>query len=173
MSGRIYNVLFLCTGNTARSVLAECILRKDGNGRFNAFSAGSQPKGTVNPLAIKVLRENGYPTMGLRSKSWDEFAVPGAPEMDFVFTVCDSAANETCPFWPGAPMMAHWGISDPATVQGAEFEKLAAFLRAFQLMKARISLFLALPIASIDGLALASHLERIGTSAGSTKKASA
>lgn len=172
MSDRIYNVLFLCTGNTARSVLAESILRKDGKGRFNAFSAGSQPKGTVNPLAIRVLRENGYPTTGLRSKSWDEFAVLGAPEMDFVFTVCDSAANETCPIWPGAPMTAHWGIADPAAVQGTQFEKLAAFLRTFQFMKARISLFLALPIASVDRLALAGHLKRIGASTGSASKAS-
>lgn len=172
MSDRIYNVLFLCTGNTARSILAESILQKDGKGRFRAYSAGSQPKGKVSPLALEVLKDAGYPAKGFRSKSWDEFAVPGAPEMDFVFTVCDSAANETCPIWPGQPMTAHWGIEDPAAVEGAEFQKRAAFERAFRFMKTRISLFLALPIASIDRLALSGHLKRIGTSEGSTSKAS-
>lgn len=171
MSDRIYNVLFLCTGNTARSILAESILRKDGAGRFRAFSAGSQPKGKVNPLALEVLGAAGYPTDGVRSKSWDEFAVPGAPEMDFVFTVCDDAANETCPIWPGQPMTAHWGIEDPAKVEGTEFQKRAAFEQAFRFMKTRISLFLALPIASVDRLALTSHLRHIGTSEGSTSAA--
>lgn len=173
MNDRIYNVLFLCTGNTARSILAESILRRDGKGRFNAFSAGSQPKGTVNPLALKVLEDAGYPADGLRSKSWDEFALPGAPAMDFVFTVCDDAANEACPIWPGQPMTAHWGIEDPAKVEGAEFQKLAAFERALRFMKTRISLFLALPISSIDRLALSGHLKKIGSSEGATGKASA
>ncbi|MHB1110921.1 MAG: arsenate reductase ArsC [Devosia sp.] len=172
MSDRIYNVLFLCTGNTARSILAESILQEDGKGRFHAFSAGSQPKGKVNPLALEVLKDAGYPTKGFRSKSWDEFAVPGAPEMDFVFTVCDRAANETCPIWPGQPMTAHWGIEDPAAVEGTEFQKRAAFEQAFRFMKTRISLFLALPIAGIDRLALAGQLKRIGNSEGSTSKAS-
>jgi arsenate reductase len=120
---RVFNVLFLCTGNTARSVLAEGILRQDGAGRFNAFSAGSHPKGKVNPFALKVLEAHGYGAEGFRSKSWDEFAVPGAPTMDFVFTVCDSAAGETCPFWPGQPMTAHWGIEDPAAVEGSDVDK--------------------------------------------------
>ncbi|MHB1102909.1 MAG: arsenate reductase ArsC [Devosia sp.] len=172
MSDRIYNVLFLCTGNTARSILAESILQEDGKGRFHAFSAGSQPKGKVNPLALEVLKDAGYPTKGFRSKSWDEFAVPGAPKMDFVFTVCDRAANETCPIWPGQPMTAHWGIEDPAAVEGTEFQKRVAFEQAFRFMKTRISLFLALPIAGIDRLALAGHLKRIGNSEGSTSKAS-
>src|SRR5215204_4363871 len=123
MADRIYNVLFLCTGNTARSILAEGILRKDGAGRFNAHSAGSQPKGTVNPFAIKVLGALGYPTEGYRSKSWEEFGQPGAPEMDFIFTVCDSAAGEACPVWIGHPMTAHWGVEDPAAVEGSEVDK--------------------------------------------------
>lgn len=172
MSDRIYNVLFLCTGNTARSILAESILQKDGEGRFNAFSAGSQPKGEVNPLTLEILRDAGYPTKGLRSKSWDEFAAPGAPEMDFVFTVCDDAANETCPIWPGQPMTAHWGIEDPAKADGTEFQKRAAFKRALGFMKTRISLFLALPLASVDRLALTGHLRKIGAAEGSTSKAS-
>lgn len=173
MSDRIYNVLFLCTGNTARSILAESILQKDGEGRFKAYSAGSQPKGTVNPLALDVLKEAGYPTKGFRSKSWDEFAVPGAPEMDFVFTVCDDAAEETCPIWPGHPMTAHWGIEDPSRVEGTEFQKRAAFVRALRFMKTRIALFLALPIASVDRMVLSGHLTHIGTSDGSTGNASA
>lgn len=171
MSDRIYNVLFLCTGNTARSILAESILRKDGHGRFNAYSAGSQPKSQVNPMALRVLAERNYPTEGFRSKSWDEFAVPGAPEMDFVFTVCDSAANEPCPVWPGHPATAHWGIEDPAAVEGTDFEKYAAFERAFRFMKTRVSLFLALPLASIDRLALSQRLKAIGEAEGSTTTA--
>jgi len=171
MSERRYNVLFLCTGNTARSVLAESILRKDGAGRFNAFSAGSQPKGTVNPLALKVLAGYGYPTDGMRSKSWDEFAVPGAPVMDFVFTVCDSAAGETCPIWPGTPMTAHWGVADPAAVEGADWEKEAAFVTAFRQLKNRISVFLSLPLASIDRMALSRRLKEIGALEGATDKA--
>ncbi len=171
MSERRYNVLFLCTGNTARSVLAESILRKDGAGRFNAFSAGSQPKGVVNPFALKVLAGYGYPTDGMRSKSWDEFAVPGAPVMDFVFTVCDSAAGETCPIWPGTPMTAHWGVADPAAVEGADWEKEAAFVTAFRQLKNRISVFLSLPLASIDRMALSRRLKEIGALEGATDHA--
>lgn len=162
MADRPYNVLFLCTGNTARSILAEGILRKDGAGRFNAFSAGSQPKGVVNPLAVKVLGEYGYPTDGFRSKSWGEFAEPGAPAMDFVFTVCDSAAGEACPVWPGQPMTAHWGIEDPAAVEGSAIEKERAFVQAFRFLKNRISAFLSLPMASLDQAALSRRLGQIG-----------
>ena len=168
MSDRIYNVLFLCTGNTARSVLAEGILRKDGAGRFNAYSAGSQPKGVVNPFALKVLGDQGYPTDGFRSKNWDEFAVPGAPVMDFVFTVCDSAAGEACPLWPGQPMTAHWGIPDPAAVEGSDLEKEAAFVTAFRQMRNRIDVFTALPLKSIDALSLNAKLREIGRLEGAT-----
>ncbi len=171
MIERRYNVLFLCTGNTARSVLAESILRKDGAGRFNAFSAGSQPRGAVNPFALKVLAGYGYPTDGMRSKSWDEFAAPGAPAMDFVFTVCDSAAGEACPIWPGTPMTAHWGVADPAAVEGADWEKEAAFVTAFRHLKNRISVFRALPLASIDRMALSRRLNEIGTLEGATDMA--
>ena len=159
---RIYNVLFLCTGNSARSVLAESILRKDGAGRFQAFSAGSHPKGAVNPFALKVLESYQYPSEGFRSKSWDEFAHVGAPVMDFVFTVCDDAAGEVCPLWPGQPMTAHWGIEDPAAVEGTDIQKEAAFVAAFRYLKNRISVFLALPIGAIDKLALGSRLLEIG-----------
>ena len=131
MTERIYNVLFLCTGNSARSILAESIMRKDGRGRFRSFSAGSQPKGQVNPFALKVLARLDYPNDGMRSKSWEEFAAPDAPVMDFVFTVCDSAAGEACPLWPGHPLTAHWGIEDPAAVAGTDIEKEAAFVAAF------------------------------------------
>lgn len=168
MPDRIYNVLFLCTGNSARSILAESILRKDGSGRFRAFSAGSQPKGAVNPVALRVLASLDYPTDGLRSKSWEEFAAPDAPVMDFVFTVCDSAAGESCPVWPGQPMTAHWGIEDPATVEGTDIQKEAAFVAAFRYMKDRISLFTALPLGSIDRMALGTKLRDIGNSEGST-----
>lgn len=168
MTDRVYNVLFLCTGNTARSVLAEGILRKDGAGRFNAYSAGSQPKGVINPYALKTLAEFGYPTDGFRSKSWDEFAAPDAPKMDFVFTVCDSAAGEACPIWPGQPMTAHWGIEDPAAVEGSDLEKQRAFNEAFRYMKNRISLLLAVPIARLDKLALKNRLQEIGESEGAT-----
>ena len=168
MNDRIYNVLFLCTGNSARSVLAESILRKDGRGRFNAFSAGSQPKGEINPFAIKVLESLDYPTEGLRSKSWHEFAVEGAPVMDFVFTVCDQAAGEVCPVWPGQPMTAHWGIEDPASVEGPDIQKETAFVAAFRYMKTRISLFTALPLSSIDKLALGTKLRDIGQTEGTT-----
>ncbi len=166
MPDKIYNVLFLCTGNTARSVLAEGILRKDGAGRFNAYSAGSQPKGVVNPFALKVLDAYGYPTDAYRSKSWDEFAAPGAPVMDFVFTVCDSAAGEACPFWPRQPMTAHWGIEDPAAVEGTDMQKEAAFVTAFRQMRNRISAFAALPVKSLDRLSLKARLDAIGQPTG-------
>ncbi|MGH6847635.1 MAG: arsenate reductase ArsC [Methylocella sp.] len=153
MTDRIFNVLFLCTGNSARSILAESILRKDGGRRFNAFSAGSHPKGAVNPLALKTLVAYGYPTEGLRSKSWDEFATRDAPQMDFMFTVCGNAAGEACPLWPGQPMTAHWGIEDPAAVEGTNIEKERAFSEAFRLLRNRIRVFTALPIKSLDELA--------------------
>jgi arsenate reductase len=166
MVDRIYNVLFLCTGNSARSILAESILRKDGVPRFGAFSAGSHPKGAVNPLALKVLASFDYPTDHLRSKAWDEFATPGAPIMDFVFTVCDDAAGEVCPVWPGQPMTAHWGIEDPATVEGSAIEREAAFVRAFRYLRNRISAFIALPNLSLDRVALVHWLEEIGRAEG-------
>ena len=165
---RPYNVLFLCTGNSARSILAESILQKDGADRFNAFSAGSHPKGAINPFAPKVLEAFGYPHEGFRSKSWDEFAKAGAPVMDFVFTVCDSAAGEACPVWPGQPMTAHWGIEDPAAVEGSEIEKETAFNAAFRYLKNRISVFISLPLASIDTLALGMRLRDIGRMDGAT-----
>ena len=168
MTDRIYNVLFLCTGNSARSILAESILNKDGAGRFRAFSAGSQPKGAVNPFALKVLGSFEYPTDDLRSKSWEEFAQPGAPVMDFVFTVCDNAAGESCPVWPGQPMTAHWGIEDPAAVEGPDIEKEKAFVAAFRYMRNRISVFTALPMASLDKAALGTKLREIGHSEGAT-----
>jgi arsenate reductase (thioredoxin) len=168
MTDRVFNVLFLCTGNTARSILAESILRQDGQGRFRAFSAGSQPKGTVNRVAVRILETYGYPVDGLRSKSWDEFDAPGAPKMDFIFTVCDSAAGEACPFWPGHPMTAHWGIEDPAAVEGTGINKERAFVNAFTYLRNRISAFTALPIASLDKETLASHLADLGEMAGSS-----
>ncbi|BBE34548.1 arsenate reductase ArsC [Sphingosinicella microcystinivorans] len=157
-----YNVLFLCTANSARSILAEAILNEIGEGRFRAFSAGSHPRGTVNPAALDVLRSLGHSVDDLRSKSWDEFAEPGAPKLDFVFTVCDNAAGEVCPIWPGQPVTAHWGIPDPAAVQGSEAEIHAAFFDAYRQLKNRISLFTALPIASIDRLSLRHRLAEIG-----------
>lgn len=165
---RIYNVMFLCTGNSARSILAESILRKDGGGHFRAFSAGSHPNGTVNPFALKVLETFNYPTDGLRSKSWDEFSGIDAPVMDFVFTGCDAAAGETCPIWPGRPMTAHWGIEDPAAVTGTDAEKEQAFVQALRYMKNRISLFLSLPLASIDKIALGTKLREIGRAEGAS-----
>jgi arsenate reductase len=168
MTDHIYNVLFLCTGNSARSILAESILNKDGAGRFRAFSAGSQPKGAINPFALKVLASFDYPTEGFRSKNWDEFARPGAPVMDFVFTVCDNAAGEACPVWPGQPMTAHWGIEDPAAVEGPDIEKEKAFVAAFRYMRNRISVFTALPVASLDKAALGTKLREIGRSEGAT-----
>ena len=171
MSESIYNVLFLCTGNTARSILAEGLLRKDGAGKFRAFSAGSQPKGVVNPFALKTLEAYGYPADGFRSKSWEEFARPDAPVMDFVFTVCDSAAGEACPLWPGQPMTAHWGIPDPAAVEGTDIEKQAAFNEAFGYLRNRIGAFVNLPIKSIDKLSLGAKLRDIGRLDGATDRA--
>jgi len=161
MSARTYNVLFLCTGNSARSILAEAILNREGAGRFRAFSAGSFPKGQVHPMALEVLCTMGFATAGYRSKSWDEFAAAGAPELDFIFTVCDSAAGEICPVWPGKPATAHWGIDDPAAVE-SEGQR-SAFLKAFEELKRRIDLFLALPLDSIDEMSLHNRLREIGS----------
>lgn len=157
-----YNVLFLCTANSARSILAEAILNREGAERFRAFSAGSQPSGRANPVAIEVLKSLGHPTDSLRSKSWDEFGEPGAPRMDFVFTVCDNAAGEVCPIWPGQPVTAHWGIPDPAAVKGSDAEVHAAFHEAYRLLANRIRLFCALPLGEIDRLSLKSRLREIG-----------
>jgi arsenate reductase len=168
MHERIYNVLFLCTGNTARSILAESILRKDGRDGFRAFSAGSQPKGQVNPFALKVLASLNYPIDGTRSKSWQEFAAPDAPVMDFVFTVCDSADGESCPLWPGQPMTAHWGIEDPAAVDGTDLQKEAAFVAAFRYLKNRIGIFTSLPLRGIDRMSLGTRLRDIGRGEGAT-----
>jgi arsenate reductase (thioredoxin) len=163
-----FNVLFLCTGNSARSILAEGILRKDGGGRFNAYSAGSHPKGHVHPLALKTLEAFEYPVWGFRSKGWEEFAAPDAPELDFMFTVCDSAAREACPVWPGQPMTAHWGIEDPAAVEGTDIEKERAFNQAFRYLKNRIAVFIALPVRSLDQLSLANRLKEIGRMEGAS-----
>lgn len=160
-----YNVLFLCTGNSARSVLAEVIANRFTGGKLHGYSAGSFPKGEVNPLTLKLLAEMKLPTEGLRSKSWDEFAKPGAPQMDFVFTVCDQAAGEVCPIWPGQPMKAHWGIPDPAAAEGSEAERMRAFRDAFVQMKRRIELFASLPIASLDRMALKRRVDEIGAGA--------
>lgn len=168
MSERIYNVLFLCTGNSARSILAEAMLNKEGRGRFRAFSAGSQPKGEPNPLALQVMRESDHPIEGLRSKSWDEFATSDAPVMDFVFTVCDNAAGEACPFWPGQPVTAHWGIEDPAAAEGSEMERKRAFVTAQRYLKNRIGAFVSLPITSLDTFALSAKVREIGQMAGAT-----
>jgi arsenate reductase len=159
---RTYNVLFLCTGNSARSILAESIINKLGKGKFRGFSAGSHPKGQVHPMALVLLQKLDYPTDNLRSKNWDEFATADAPRLDFVFTVCDNAAGEVCPHWPGRPMTAHWGIPDPAAVEGAEVEKSLAFREAFRSMETRIKLFLSLPLASIDRMRLEERLDAIG-----------
>ncbi len=160
----VYNVLFLCTGNSARSILAEAILNQRGAPNFHAFSAGSHPTGRVSPFALKQLAVAHLPVEGLRSKSWDEFAKPGAPKMDFVFTVCDSAAAEVCPVWPGQPMTAHWGIPDPASVTGSDAEIARAFLDAFVTLDRRIGLFLSLPLASLSAIALKGEVHRIGQS---------
>jgi arsenate reductase (thioredoxin) len=165
----IYNVLFLCTGNSARSIMAESLLTKLGEGRFHAFSAGSHPKADVNPFALKLLREMDLPIEGLRSKNWDEFAQPGAPELDFVFTVCDNAAGEACPVWPGQPMTAHWGIEDPACVEGPDIEKEKAFVTALRYLRNRIGAFVNLPIASLDDMILAKRLREIGHQAGASQ----
>ena len=163
MSEPVYNVLFLCTGNSARSILAERILERWGNRHFRGFSAGSHPKGAVHPLAIEILKRHNYPTEGLRSKDWAEFAQPDAPVMDFVFTVCDQAAGEVCPVWPGQPMTAHWGLPDPAAVEGDEVARLMAFRAAFRELENRIKIFTALPLASLDRMKLQRELDRIGT----------
>jgi arsenate reductase len=168
MSEPVYNVLFLCTGNSARSILAESILHKDGRRHFRAFSAGSQPKAAVNPFALKVLKSLDFPTENLRSKSWEEFATPDAPVMDFVFTVCDNAAGESCPVWPGQPMTAHWGIEDPAAVEGTDLQKEAAFIAALRYLKNRITVFTSLPLGSIDRLSLGTRLRDIGRGEGAT-----
>lgn len=168
MPDRVFNVLFLCTGNSARSVLAESILQKEGGAKFRAFSAGSQPKGEVNPYSLRVLASMGYPTEGFRSKSWDEFAAPDAPKMDFIFTVCDSAAGETCPVWLGHPTTAHWGIEDPAAVEGTDIEKERAFVEALRLMRNRITIFVNLPFATLDKLATQDKLDEIGRMEGAT-----
>jgi arsenate reductase (thioredoxin) len=172
VADRVFNVLFLCTGNTARSVLAEGILRKVGAGRFRAFSAGSQPKGTVNPFAIKVLAAHQYPSDGYRSKNWQEYSGPDAPVMDFVITVCDSAAGEACPLWPGQPITAHWGIEDPAAVEGTDIEKERAFERAFQYLSRRIEAFAALPASGLSAMAMQSEMRRIGRLEGASRNAS-
>ncbi len=162
MSEKIYNVLFLCTGNSARSILAEVQLNKLGRGRFKAFSAGSHPAGRVNPFAIDFLESNDFSTEGLRSKSWDEFAAPGAPVMDYVLTVCDQAAGEQCPFWPGQPMSAHWGVPDPAAVEGTDEQKRRAFRDTAAIMRKRIELFTSLPVASLNRMSLQARMDDIG-----------
>jgi arsenate reductase len=168
---RMLNVLFLCTGNTARSVLAEGILRKVGAGKFRAFSAGSQPKGVVNPFALRTLAAHGYPTEGFRSKSWSELGGSDALRMDYVITVCDSAAGEACPLWPGQPVTAHWGIEDPAAVEGSDADKARAFEQAFGYLARRIEAFTALPLESLDAGQLAAEMQRIGAMDGATEKA--
>jgi protein-tyrosine-phosphatase len=162
MTERPYNVLFLCTGNSARSILAESLINYWGRGKFVGFSAGSSPKGTVHPIALELLRQMKMPTDGMRSKSWDEFAKPGAPQLDFVFTVCDNAAGEMCPVWPGQPMTAHWGVADPAAVEGKETDQWLAFRSAFRELEARIKIFTSLPIRSLDRVKLQERLHLIG-----------
>ena len=164
-SDRIYNVLFLGTTNSARSIFAEVLLNRWGQGRFKGFSAGSHPKGALNALALELLRSRGLPTEGLHSKSWDQFAQPDAPRLDFVFTVCDTAAGEVCPYWPGEPMTAHWGIEDPASTEGTDLDKRRAFLRVFQTLEARIKLFSMLSVHSLDRIRLQDHVNDIGRAA--------
>ena len=171
MTDRVFNVLFLCTGNSARSILAESIVDHLGGGRFRGFSAGSHPKGQVHPYALEQLASLGFPTANLHSKSWGVFAASGAPHMDFVFTVCDDAAGEACPAWPGQPMTAHWGIPDPAAAEGSEIDKRAAFRAAFAALENRIRLFLSLPLASLDRMALQQRLDAIGARSPSTAAA--
>lgn len=164
MNESAFNVLFLCTGNSARSIIAESLLNQLGRGRFTGFSAGSHPKGAVHPIALDLLERMKLPTEALRSKSWDEFAAPGAPQLDFVFTVCDNAAGEVCPIWPGQPMTAHWGIADPAAVQGSGAEQWAAFRTAFRELDSRIKIFTSLPLRSLDRIKLQEQLNAIGKS---------
>ena len=173
MSARIYNVLFLCTGNSARSILAEAILGRLGSGRFKAYSAGSFPKGAVHPAAVRLLDQLDYDTRAFRSKSWDEFSGPEAPQLDFIFTVCGNAAGETCPVWPGKPMTAHWGLPDPAAVEGREAEVAAAFADTYRMLTNRIELFLALPLDAIDAMSLQNRLRDIGNAAGAEAVGSA
>ena len=170
MNDRVFNVLFLCTGNSARSILAESALTELGGGRFHAFSAGSFPKGAVNPDALRLLDRIGYSIAGLRSKSWDEFAVPDAPVMDFVFTVCDDAAGEICPVWPGHPVTAHWGIEDPSLVQGNDIERERAFVTALRYLENLIRLFIALPIERLEAAALTAKLQEIGQNEGASHR---
>ena len=160
---KAFNVLFLCTGNSARSILAEAYLNSAGKGRFKAYSAGSKPGGQVNPFAMQLLEKTRIDTAGLRSKSWDEFALPDSPKMDFVFTVCDNAASEPCPYWPGRPMSAHWGVPDPAAVDGSDEDKRRAFRGALSALSARINLFINLPIGKLDRIAIRKSLDDIGT----------
>lgn len=162
MTEKVFNVLFLCTGNSARSIMAEAIMNSLGKGKFRAYSAGSHPSGRVHPLALDTLRIAGLSTEGARSKAWDEFAAPGAPVMDFVFTVCDNAAGEVCPVWPGQPMTAHWGVEDPAAFEGTDAERRAFFLKVFRMLKNRISVFASLPVASLDRQSLHSRVKDIG-----------
>jgi arsenate reductase len=162
MADKVYNVLFLCTGNSARSILAESILNRLGKGQFRGFSAGSHPNGQVNPFALDLLQRLDFPTEGLRSKSWDEFSTPASPHFDCIITVCDNAAGETCPVWLGRPTTAHWGIPDPASVQGTDIDKKAAFNQAFKSMETRIRLFLSLPVATLDQLRLKQEMTAIG-----------
>jgi arsenate reductase len=164
MDGRVYNVLFLCTGNSARSIMAEAILNQLSRGRFRGYSAGSHPTGQVHPLAVEALRRMRLPVQGLRSKSWDEFAAPGAPPLDFVFTVCDKAAGEVCPFWPGQPMTAHWGVEDPAAFEGVEDKQRKVFDNVAAILRRRIELFLSLPLQSLDAMSLQRKLTDIGKS---------
>jgi arsenate reductase (thioredoxin) len=171
MEPTLYNVLFVCTGNSARSIMAEALLTHLGRGRFRAFSAGSHPTGTVNPLALRTLEQMRIPTEGLRSKSWDEFAAPGAAELHFVITVCDRAAGETCPFWPGQPISAHWGVPDPAAVEGADEVKSRAFMSAALVLRLRIELMLALSLHALSTMALQGELDRIGKTGGSEPSA--
>jgi protein-tyrosine-phosphatase len=162
MANRPYNVLILCTGNSARSIIAEALINQRGRGQFRGFSAGSHPKGAVHPIALELLQRMNLSTEGLRSKSWDEFAVPGAAPLDFVFTVCDNAAGEVCPYWPGQPMTAHWGVPDPAAVEGSDKEKWLAFREAFRALDNRIKIFSSLPIATLDRIKLQESLDAIG-----------
>jgi arsenate reductase len=173
MADRPYNVLFLCTGNSARSIIAEAILNKLGAGRLHAYSAGSQPKGQVNPHTLTLLRGLGFDVSGLRSKSWSEFARPGAPPLDFIFTVCDNAAGESCPVWPGQPMTAHWGVPDPAEATGTDAEIGHAFSDTYRMLHQRIAIFIALPIKSLDSLTLQNRLREIGRTQDATAKAGA
>lgn len=162
MVDRVYNVLFLCTGNSARSILAEAIMNRAGNGRFRGFSAGSHPKGAVHPMALDLLKKLNHPIADLHSKSWDAFADAHAPQMDFVFTVCDNAANEVCPIWPGQPMSAHWGLPDPAAATGSEVEQRLAFADTYRMLTNRIGIFTSLPMAALDKLSLQRRLDEIG-----------